>query len=191
VKSVPKKKAELDACDRRSVQSKRYAPLSSEAKCAVGARPSKCIIIIHGGSASAVQENWAYDLADDIMPEWVKQPDHRPRPAVGSPDKQVLIGIHLEDGPRLERYVRQDTSEHGLRIFMWKELGRPQKRHYLYMRDGCTPRSSEEQWGRKECGCKACGLRGYPTDENSFCEQSWKLATGCGRLRAKGYACDQ
>jgi hypothetical protein len=84
----------------------------------------------------AVQEAWTYDLMDDVIPECVKNPlQYRPRPTAGKQDQQILIGIQLEDGPRLERYVRQDTTEHCLRIFMWKELGRPQRTHYMDIRE--------------------------------------------------------
>jgi hypothetical protein len=54
--------------------------------------------------------------------------------------------------------------------------------------------AAQTQGQRKEGGHPACGsLRkrapnGYPKFKS---EQSWKLATGRGRLRANGYVCDQ
>jgi hypothetical protein len=63
----------------------------------------------------------------------------------------------------------------------------------------CTPRSPvpeeacTEEGSRKEGGYQACRSRGYPTNgyPSIRSEQSWKLATGRGRLRGNGYACGQ
>jgi hypothetical protein len=97
----------------------------------------------------AVRENWTYDIMDDVMSESVKNIQYRPRPTVADPKQMILVGIQLEDGPRLERHVRQDTTEQGPRIFMWKELGRPQRTRYLYMRDASDPEREDFQIGHQ------------------------------------------
>jgi hypothetical protein len=53
----------------------------------------------------------------------------------GEPNQNVLIGIQLEDGPRLERRVRIDISEHGLKLLVWNELRRPWATHHLHIRN--------------------------------------------------------
>jgi hypothetical protein len=125
-------------------------------------------------TAFAVREGWTYENAEDgTRPQWVFSFEYRPHPITGKLDQDVLVGIQLEDGPRLERRVRIDTSEHRLKLRMWKEPGRPRTWHHLHIRNA-KDESVEEyrtscQWTyilrRKPRGQAECRRREGRLDE--------------------------
>jgi hypothetical protein len=80
------------------------------------------------------REGWTYELKDqEATPQWVYTKEFSDPPRPLHPGELVLVGLQLEDGPRLERKVKRDLSEHGLMLMMWQALGYPRGPLHLHI----------------------------------------------------------
>jgi hypothetical protein len=84
----------------------------------------------------AVREGWTYALVDKKKRmEWTTIVEYKPPTIIRNPREAVLIGIQVEDGMRVERKVRADTSETRLKMLMWQEMDLPGDNYFLHIRN--------------------------------------------------------
>jgi hypothetical protein len=84
------------------------------------------------------REGWTYELKDqEANPQWVYAQEYGNPLKPLCPGELVIIGLQLEDRPRLERKVKRDLSEHGLKLMMWQELGYPRGPLHLHIKNEC------------------------------------------------------
>jgi hypothetical protein len=76
----------------------------------------------------AVREGWTYLLTevDWQGPDWANKMEYKPQSRPGKLDAEVLVGLQVENGPRVEQRVRADTSETALKRIIWHELEPPE-----------------------------------------------------------------
>jgi hypothetical protein len=85
----------------------------------------------------AARADWTYELR--IKPKTPQlvfdQRYGTPLPPL-RPREQVLVGLQLEDGPTIERKVKSELDEHGLKLMMWELFGCPLGPLYLHIQNG-------------------------------------------------------
>jgi hypothetical protein len=68
-----------------------------------------------------VREAWTCELKDqNEVPQWVIAQEYGVPLKSLRPGELVMVGMQLEDGPRLERNVKRDTTEYGLKLKTWQ-----------------------------------------------------------------------
>jgi hypothetical protein len=84
----------------------------------------------------AACQGWTYELKiKEKTPQCVYDQKYGNPPKPPTPGELVLIGLQLEDGPRIERKVKSELSEHGLKLLMWETLGYPRGPLYLHIKN--------------------------------------------------------
>jgi hypothetical protein len=87
------------------------------------------------------REGWTYELRiKPQTPQLVLDEKMVKGPAPAHPNELVMVGLQLEDGPRVERKVKRSVGEHDLKQLAWKLFAWPQGPLYLHImsarRDG-------------------------------------------------------
>jgi hypothetical protein len=85
----------------------------------------------------AVHEGWTYELIEKEWrgPEWASKLEYKPQPRPAKPNEEILVGLQLEDGLRIERKVKADTGELTLKRTVWQELNPPEGCYHLYIQN--------------------------------------------------------
>jgi hypothetical protein len=98
-----------------------------------------------------VHEGWTYVLQekDWKAPEWVSRREYKPSPRVSRPDVEVLIGMQLEDGMRIEQKVQANTEELRPKRIMWQTLDPPEGQYYLHIRNARNEDAENYEIGRQ------------------------------------------
>jgi hypothetical protein len=103
-----------------------------------GRVPTTKLVTLDGNMqrvAFVAREGWTYEVKiKPQTPQWVSDRRLRESSPPSSPHELVLVGLQLEDGPRVERKVKQSLSEHGLKLEMWELSDYPQGPLYLHIR---------------------------------------------------------
>jgi hypothetical protein len=61
--------------------------------------------------------------------------EYKPQPRPARPDAEVLVGLQLEDGLRIEQKVRVDTTELALKRTLWEVLNPPEGHYHLHIQN--------------------------------------------------------
>jgi hypothetical protein len=98
-----------------------------------------------------VHEEWTYVLQEVNRrgPDWTSRKEYGTPQRPWRPDEEVLIGIQLEDGMRIERKVQAGTEETRLKHIMWQELDPPEENYYLHIRNAQNEENSSYVIGRQ------------------------------------------
>jgi hypothetical protein len=88
-------------------------------------------------TAFAVHEGRTYELVPKEWqgPEWVNKLEYKPQPRPAKPNEEIMVGMQLEDGIRIERKVKAETGEVTLKRTMWQELNPPEGHYHLYIQN--------------------------------------------------------
>jgi hypothetical protein len=77
---------------------------------------------------------WTYEIRiQPQTPKWVFDEKMTKGAAPSKPNEEIMIGLQLEDGPRIERKVKRSTGESGLKLLAWELFDWPPGPLYVHV----------------------------------------------------------
>jgi hypothetical protein len=84
----------------------------------------------------SARKDWTPELKiKEKTPQWVYDQKCGNPPTPLHPGELVMTGLQLKEGPRIERKVKRELSEHGLKLLMWETMGYPRGPLYLHIKN--------------------------------------------------------